>query len=212
MLTRNGEPIEHSERRELTRGEMDSFNEAFDMIRDELASLQQVKERVRDLAKNATAFATRQDAAVDGIIEIPNEPVDRWQIRSALLKLNNSEILLCDRTIGEQKEFSVIQRFHAASRYGQANGNAEVLLAGRDPVLLVQAYAEGAQYTLGAMANNLVAKAHKTVWERFANTSPVRVIRAISEKCAQAASLNHDAEQTQTVSQSVPRRAIGQHA
>ena len=134
----------------------------------------------------------------------PTMPVDRWQIRSALLKLNNSEILLCDRTVGGQREFSVIQRFHAASPYAQANGNAEVLLAGRDPVFLVQAYAEGAQHTLGAMANNLVAKAHRTVWERFANTSPVRVIRAISEKCAQAASLNHDAEQEQSISQPRP--------
>jgi hypothetical protein len=62
------------------------------------------------------------------------------------------------------------------------------------------------------MANNLVAKAHRTVWERFANTSPVRVIQAISEKCAQAASLNHDAEQEQSISQPQPRRAIGQHA
>jgi hypothetical protein len=129
-----------------------------------------------------------------------------------LLKLKNSEILLCDRTVGGQREFSVIQRFQAGSPYAQANDNAEVLLAGRDPVFLVEAYAEGAQHTLGTMANNLLAKAHKTVWERFANTSPVRVIRAISEKCVQAASLNQDAEQTQTVLQSASRSAIGQHA
>jgi hypothetical protein len=212
MLTRNGEPIEHSERKELTSGEIDSFNEAFGVIREELASLQRVKECVRELAKNAASFAIPQAATADGILEIPNEPVDRWQIRSALLKLNHSEILLCDRTVGGQREFSVIQRFQAGSPYAQANGNAEVLLAGRDPVFLVQAYAEGAQYTLGAMANNLVAKAHRTVWERFANTSPVRIIRAISEKCAQAASLNQDAEQMQTASQSTSHRAIGQHA
>jgi hypothetical protein len=212
MLTRNGEPIEHSERNELTRGEIDSFNEAYDLIREELVSLQRVKENVRDLAKNAATFAIPQGATVAGIVEIPNVPADRWQIRSALLKLNNSEILLCDRTVGGQQEFAVVQRFHAASPYAQANGNAEVLLAGRDPVFLVEAYAEGAQHTLRAMANNLLAKAHRTVWERFANTSPVRVIRAISEKCAQAASLNQDAEQTQTVSRSVPRRAIGHHA
>ncbi len=212
MLTRNGEPIEHSERKELTRGEIDSFNEAYDLIREQLASLQRAKECVRELSKNAAAFTVPQGATADGIIEIPNMPVDRWQIRSALLKLNNSEILLCDRMVGGQREFSVIQRFHAASPYGQTNGNAEVLLAGSDPVLLVQAYAEGAQYTLGAMANNLVAKAHRTVWERFANTSPVRVIRAISEKCAQAASLNNDVEQEQITSQTPPRRGIGQHA
>jgi hypothetical protein len=193
----------------LTRGEIDSFNEAYGVIQEELASLQRIKECVRDLARNAGAFAVPQGATMDGIIEIPNEPVDRWQIRSALLKLNNSEILLCDRTVGGQREFSVIQRFHAASPYAQANGNAEVLLAGRDPVFLVQAYAEGAQHTLSAMANNLVAKAHRTVWERFANTSPVRVIRAISEKCARAASLDEGNNQGQAaVHRRTERQAI----
>jgi hypothetical protein len=83
-----------------------------------------------------------------------------------LLKLKNSEILLCDRTRDGQREFAVIQPFHAASPYGHANGSAEVLLAGCDSVFLVQAYVEGAQHTMGAMANNLPAKAHKTVWER----------------------------------------------
>ena len=73
MLTRNGEPIEHSEPKELTRGEIDSFNEAYDMIREELASLQRVKECVRELAKNATAFTIPQGATADGIIEIPND-------------------------------------------------------------------------------------------------------------------------------------------
>ncbi len=118
MLTRNGEPIEHSKRKELTSGEMDSFNEAYGVIREDLASLQRVKESVRELAKNAATFTIPQGGTADGIIEIPNKPVDRWQIRSALLKLNNSEILLCDRTVGGLKEFSVIQRLHAASPYG----------------------------------------------------------------------------------------------
>jgi len=90
----------------------------------------------------------------------------------------------------------------------QANDNAEVLLAGRDPIFVAQAYAERAQHTLGAMANNLLAKAHKMVWERFAN----RVIRAISEKCAEAAFLSQDAEQKQIVSQPSPRGVFGHHA
>jgi len=39
----------------------------------------------------AAAFTIRQGATADGIVEIPNEPVDLWKVPSALLKLNNCE-------------------------------------------------------------------------------------------------------------------------
>jgi hypothetical protein len=50
-------------------------------------------------------------------------------------------------------------------------------------------YAASAEHTLRGMASNLAAKAYKIVWARFGSTSPARVLQAISEKCAQAASL-----------------------
>jgi hypothetical protein len=43
-----------------------------------------------------------------------------------------------------------------------------------------------AEHTLRFMASNMVARAQTIVWERFANQSPSRVIRAISERCSKA--------------------------
>jgi|SRR5579872_3066203 len=132
----------------------------------------------------------RRRSAAESVIEILNVPVDRWQLRSTLLQFGNSQVLLCDRTISGAKEFTIIERFKPNSPYAQANGNARVLLMAPPPVLLVQQYAEDAQKTLNLMATDLLAKGYRIVWERFANTSLVRVLKAISEKCLEAISLD----------------------
>ena len=99
----------------------------------------------------------------------------------------------------------MIERFRSDSAYARANGDVEVLLADTDPVLLVEEYAASAEHTLRGMASNLVAKAHKIVWARYASTSPARVVQAISEKCARAVSL----EETETNERAVP---LNRHA
>ena len=50
----------------------------------------------------------------------------------------------------------------------------------------VEEYVGQAEHTLRFMASNMVARAQTIVWERFANQSPSRVIRAISERCSKA--------------------------
>ena len=55
-------------------------------------------------------------------IHIPQ--ISRWQVRSTLLNLGQSETLLCERENG----FAVIERFRGDSLYAKANGNAEILL------------------------------------------------------------------------------------
>jgi hypothetical protein len=193
MLKRNGErtrPDQHLQKVELNRGELDTYNEAFEAIEGEFEALRHVKESVKGLLEDPVIFTIPGGPDSDGLVEIPNVPTDRWRIWSSLLKFRNSQIFLCDRAIKGAKEFAVIERFNADSPYAQANGAAEVLLVGDDPVLLVQEYAARAEHTLQFMASNLVAKAHRIVWARYASTSPVRVISVISEQCAQAASLD----------------------
>ena len=95
----------------------------------------------------------------------------------------------------------MIERFRTDSPYARANGDAEVLRAGDDPVLLVEEYAASAEHTLRGMASNLVARAHKIVWARYAITSPARVVQAISEKCTQAVSL----EENEKKGHNIPR-------
>lgn len=198
MLKRNGKPtniVLPGSQRRLTRGETDAYDEAFEAIKDEFDALKRVKAGVKDMAEDPVVFTIPQDGVAGEIIEMPNTPTDCWEIQSTLLKLRNSQIFLCGRSIRGQKEFAVIERFRTDSSYAQSYGDADVLLAGDDPVVLVQDYAAKAHQTLRFIASNLVAKAHKIVWERFANSSPSRVIQAISEQCAEAASLdNHNGQ------------------
>src|SRR5437899_12896960 len=58
--------------------------------------------------------------------EIQTPQIGQWQVRSRLLNLGQSEVLLCQR----ENEFAVIERFQADSPYAKANGNAEVLMQG----------------------------------------------------------------------------------
>jgi len=211
MLKRNGDCSQQVapavKGKQLTRGEMDAYKEAFEAIEGEFEALQRVKECVKGLAEDPVIFTIPGGPDSGGTIEIPNVPADRWRICSALLKFRNSQVFLCDRQpVQGAKEFSVIERFPTDSPYAQANGDAEVLLVGNDPVLLVQEYAARAEHTLQFMATNLVAKAHRVVWARYASTSPVRVISVISEQCAQAASLDESERQKEAVAQNHSRR------
>ncbi len=213
MLKRNGEHTEYSVpgfKGKLTSGEMDAYNEAITAIKGELEALQAVKAHLKEMKENPVLFTVPQDGVAGEVIEIPNPPNEQWQICSTLLKLRNSETFLCERCIQHEKEFAAIERFRNDSPYAQANGNAEVLLKSDDPLLLVQDYNEGAQHTLRFIASNLVSKAHKVVWQRYANSDPARVVRAVSERCAQAASLSQNEDRKEEIEQrQLERKAVG---
>lgn len=210
MLKRNGEPYQHVAAQKLNRGETDAYHEAFDTIQAELEGLKRVRDHVRDVMNDSVIFTIPGGSAAGAIIETRNVPTDQWEICSELLTLRNSRVFLCKRTVAGVTEFAVIQTYPSDSAFAQANGDTELLMAGADAVALVQDYAIAAQHTLQLIAGNLVAKAHKIIWARFANTSPVRVINAISEECAKAASL---ADQEQNLSLSASRPVtIGQRA
>jgi len=210
MLKRNGECSQHVasavKEKQLTRGEMDAYKEAVEAIEGELEALQRVKECVKGLVEDPVIFTIPGGPDSDGTIEIRNMPADRWRICSTLLKFRNSQVFLCDKPIQGGKEFAVIERFPSDSPYAQANGDAEVLFVGNEPVLLVQEYAARAEHTLQFMATNLVAKAHRVVWSRYASTSPARVISVISEQCAQAASLDRREDGKQVIPKNHARR------
>jgi hypothetical protein len=199
MLKRNGEPIQYSVpgfSGKLTRGEFDAYNEAFDQIKAEFAALQRVKSLLDDLNKDPVVFTIPDKRDGEHIDARDAELGEiRWVVRSCLLKLNLCEVLLCDRPTTHGKEFAVVQKLRSDSPYARANGSAEVLLTGNDAPLLVQNYGANAEHTLKFMASNMVAVAHKVIWERFANQNPSRVVQAISERCAQAVSNVHGESQ-----------------
>jgi len=195
MLKRNGEECRFTVPDfvgRLTRAEFEAYNEAFDGIKDEFAALQRVQILVKELGANLEARQSPDSQFAGQCIKTLNPEDSRlpdvsWEIRARLLQLSHCEVLLCERTINEEKEYAVVERYQYDSAYAQANGNTMLLLTSNDPVLVTQDYVANAQHTIRFMASNMVATAQTIVWERFANNNASRVIRAISERCAKAA-------------------------
>jgi len=87
----------------------------------------------------------------------------------------------------------------------------QVLVTGNNPALVIQDYAANAEHTLHFMASNMVASAQKVVWERVASQNPSRVIRAISDRCAQAVGDVQNEIQAQILERKISQRqSIGQ--
>src|ERR1700744_1333204 len=219
-LKRNGELCKHAVPGfvgKLTPSELDTYNAAFAVIKDEFDSLERIKNDVKELTMNPNRFTT-SDAQVSNqsIADMSEGECNAvpWDVRSRLLKLNQSQVFLCERELGtsEGKEFAVIELFKDDSSYAQANGNTRVLVTGNNPVLVVQDYAANAEHTLHFMASNMVASAQKVVWERVASQNPSRVIRAISDRCAQAVGDAQNEIQAQILERKMSQRqSIGQH-
>lgn len=220
MLKRDGESCKYSVpdfEGKLTRSEFDSYNEAFETIKDELAAITQIKADLKELNVNLGMLAIPNDQFAKQTLETKHsEQGDlnlRWDIRSRLLKLTCADVFLCERTTSEGKQFAVIERYGNESLYAKANGNANVLLVSNDAQQAVQDYATRADHTLHFMASNMVATAQKVVWQRVASQNPSRVIQAISERCSKAIGEAQDEIQAKILERKLSNRqkqSVGQ--
>jgi hypothetical protein len=122
-----------------------------------------------------------------------------WEVRSALLNLNQGEILLCQRG----NEFAVIERFHEDSAYAIANGDAQMLWKGNNAHAISEAFKDDARLTLEFMASNLTAKAQKIVWEQFPDYRPGHIVAAITERCHLAIANEETISQNQKMGQRI---------
>jgi len=193
MLKRNGEACKYTVPDfvgRLTSSEFDSYNEAFDAIKDEFGALQKIKADVKELTASPGMFVIPDSHVSRESVETQQSEQSElklhWDVRSRLLKLKHCDVLLCERTVDGGKEYAVVERYQKESGYARAQGNTAVILVSNDPLVAVQDYAANAAHTLRFMASNMVATAQTIVWERFANQNPSRVVRAISERCAKA--------------------------
>jgi hypothetical protein len=170
-------------------------------IKSYRAACGEIAEALESLIRLKKQLSESRQLPVSSETEIYTPQIGRWQVRSALLNLGPSEILLCQR----EDDFAVIERFRNDSPYARANGNAEILLQGRDAGQLAEDFNRNAQLTLEFMASNLVAKAQKVVWEQFPDDRPGRIVAAISERCRQAVANEETLSENRKLSHSVNR-------
>jgi hypothetical protein len=172
----------------FTDSEMKGYRAAFSVIADEFHSLGELR---KQLEKPAKVVPSPEK-------EICTSQLGVWQVRSTLLNLGQSTILLCQK----QNDFAVIERFRDNVPYAKANGIAEILLERNDPRELAAAFNENANHTLEFMASNEVATAQRVIWGQFHEHRPARLVAAISERCRLAVSDEETISQTQSVGHS----------
>lgn len=172
-LTRKGGERAHftiaDYRMRFTESEINGYRAAFGAIASEYVSLTGLKQQ---LEKPNHVHASPEK-------EVCTSEIGVWQVRSTLLNLGQSDILLCQR----KNEFAVIERFRDDSLFAKANGNAQILLDGGDPMRLANEFRENAQLTLEFMASNMVAKAQKIVWQQNLEDREEKLVEAISQRC-----------------------------
>lgn len=193
-LKREGEHLEYSvgeDSRRFTESEINGYRAAFSAIAPEFQSLKELKQQ---LEKPETVVQSPEK-------EVCTSQIGVWQVRSTLLNLGQSDILLCQK----QNEFAVIERFHEGIPYAKANGIAEILLERNDPQELTAAFNANAKHTLEFMASNQVATAQRVVWGQYQEQHPERVMAVISSRCHQAVSNEQAIAQTQSVEQAIKR-------
>jgi hypothetical protein len=172
----------------FTESEINGYRAAFGAIANEYVSLSGLKEQ---LDKPNRVHPSSEK-------EVCTSEIGVWQVRSTLLNLGQSDILLCQR----KNEFAVIERFRDDTLFAKANGNAQILLDGNDPVKLANEFKENAQLTLEFMASNMVAKAQKVLWQQYAGDRSERLIEAISTRCRLAVAPDEAISQTPEMGQS----------
>jgi hypothetical protein len=188
-LRREGEHQEYSvpggESGRFTDSEMRGYRAAFSVIAPEFESLGVLR---KQLEKPASVVPSTEK-------EICTSKLGVWQVRSTLLNLGPSNILLCQK----QNDFAVIERFRDNVPYAKANGIAEILLERNDPRQVAAAFNENAKHTLEFMASNEVATAQRVIWGQFQEHRPARLVAAISERCRLAVADEETILQTPSV-------------
>jgi len=191
-LMRAGERQEYNvpggDFRRFTDSEMRGYRAAFSVIAPEFESLGVLR---KQLEKPSSVVASPEK-------EICTSKLGVWQVRSTLLNLGPSNILLCQK----QNDFAAIERFRDNVPYAKANGIAEILLERNDPLELAAAFNANARHTLEFMASNEVATAQRVIWTQFQEHRPARLVAAISERCRLAVSDEETISQTPAVDDS----------
>jgi hypothetical protein len=172
----------------FTESEINGYRAAFGAIADEFDSVNELKKQI----DQPNQIRTVSDK------EVCTSRIGVWQVRSTLLNLGQSDILLCE----QQGEFAVVERFHSESLYAKANGNAEIISQSNDAQQLTDEFKANAAHTLEFMASNLTAKAQKIVWTEYANDRAPRLMAAISERCRQVVS-NEETKEVISLTQNI---------
>ena len=173
---------------ELSGPEFTAYKAASEAIQYDLSRISSLREQVTRLEKVHWHKPDSKPYAKVATAE------GEWEVHAQLFKFPRSEINLCRKG----NEWAIVQEFKGVSSYAQAKGRTDILLKGPDVPGLMNDYLVQVEHTMRFMARNAAAHAQRVVWEQFPENNPIQVIRALSEKCAQAVEKPESYHQAET--------------
>src|SRR6266536_709078 len=160
--------------RRFNESQREAYDEALWGFADDFRVVEAICQRTRAIENNTSVDSAREDQST--ALEIEGR---RWQVRSCLMKLGQSEILLCETATERGSEFAVAERFSDDSPYARANGPCELLLTGTDSDRLRHDYVECERKTLRLMATDIVTQAQGRLAEKMTEQKLSPVLEAV---------------------------------
>lgn len=202
MIKRNGQPARHhvpNYSGRLTDAENEAYQTAVASVQPELADLANIAQALRGVEYPGMGAVETMNSSAEIVVGSS----DRWQVRRCLLKLNQSEVSLCQQ--GE--EFAVIERFPENSPYAKANGSAEITQTGNTERQVLQDFVENERHALQLLATDLTAKVRENLAAQHPEQNCRRVVEAITQRCDHE--INPTPSQTETTAPALkPTRGI----
>jgi len=160
--------------RRFSESQREAYDEALRAFGDDFRAVEIICQRMRAIENNTAEDSAREDQST--VLEIEGR---RWHVRSCLMKLGQSEILLCESPTERGCEFAVAERFSDDSPYARANGPCELLLTGTDSDRLRRDYVECERKTLRLMATDIVTQAPERLAEKMTEQKLKPVLDAV---------------------------------
>jgi hypothetical protein len=189
MLKRNGEDCEHPVPNYpglLTASEHKAYQVAVPLVAVEVQLFNERANILLEIEKQSPQIAEHVTAQVTHDLQsltVKEMPEAAWQIRKLLFKSPRSEVLLCSRDMGREKQFGVIEKIGPHSPYARIHGDTDLQMTGNNIFVLLQKFVESERAVLQLFRKDIEATVEENLSEKFPGQNHSRVVRAISARC-----------------------------
>ena len=103
-------------------------------------------------------------------------------------------MLLCSRDHEGEQQFGVVEKFDPNSPYARVQSDTDLQMTGSNAFVLLQNYVESERSVLQLFRKDIEATVEENLSEKFPNQNHSRVVRAISARCGNQATVESEKE------------------
>jgi hypothetical protein len=204
MIKRKGQPrdgVTPPSLKRMSETEYAAYFEAFGAIKSDYQALSLIGDKLREIETTARELGSL-DSSAQGHVELPDLANGRspWEVCASLMRLNQSEVLLCKRVCEHGLEYAIIDHSPSASAYTKAHGPLDVLRTGDNPRQVLHDYLRSEREALHLMVNDMSASVRLLIAERFPKQDLRRVVNEITRMCKNVARIGFSEMQAEEAS------------